>query len=300
MDALTSVLHTLRLRSSVYCRSELGAGWGLHFLPCRCPVFHVLYQGNGLLRLQEDASIWPLKERDVVLLPGGEEHVLLESSEARPFQNLQLDQWGECALMRWSERPTAVVLCGTFQFEQYEAASLLRQLPRVVHISRTTAGALSDVLTLMATEAESSRPGKHAVLRRLADTLFLQIVQHWVQARGIAQSGWLGALCDPLIGKALELIHNHPQTPWTIDALARAVNCSRSAFAARFTATVGEPPMRYVQRWRISLSARLLSEQPGATIGEIASYVGYASESSFCKAFKREMGITPNAYRMQP
>ncbi len=299
MDALTSVLHTLRLKSSLYCRSELGAGWGLHFLACRCAVFHVLYRGSGFLKITGESNLLPLQERDVLLLPGGEEHLLLESPDVQPFQNLELDRWGECVLMRWSEQPTAIVLCGTFQFERHEASSLLRQLPRVVRISRDAAGALNDVLTLMAAEAEADRPGKQAVLQRLADTLFIQIVQHWVQVQGVERSGWLGALHDSLIGRALEFIHTHPQRPWTIDALARAVNCSRSALAARFTAAVGEPPMRYLNRWRISLSARLLSERPDAAIGEIASQVGYASEAAFCKAFKREMGVAPGAYRMR-
>ncbi len=297
MDALTSVLHTLRLKGSLYCRSELGPRWGLHFLPCRDAVFHVLYRGNGFLGINGD--LVALQERDVVLLPGGEEHVLLESPAAQPFQNLDLDQWGECALMRWSEQPTAVVLCGTFQFERHEAFSLLKQMPRVVRVPHSAAGAINDVLTLMAAEAEADRPGKHAVLRRLADTLFVQIMQHWLEMVEGTQRGWLGALCDPLIGKALELIHTQPQQSWTIDTLARAVNCSRSAFAARFTQVVGEPPMRYLGRWRMVLSARWLAEQPDATIGQIASQVGYTSEAAFCKAFKREMGVTPGAYRRQ-
>lgn len=297
-DTLTQVLNLARLKSSVYCRSELGSPWGLHFAPRACAVFHVLYRGNGYFRLQGDPAVLPLREGDVLLLPGGEEHSLLETPDAPTFSNLELDQWGECALMRWSETPAAVALCGTFDFEFAETAAFLKRLPRVIHIPYQPKSALSATLEMMAREAEAMRPAKEAVLRRLADILFVQMIQRWVEMQGVAHSGWLGALHDPLIGKALNLIHTQPEHPWTVASLARAVACSRSAFAARFTALTGEPPMEYLTRWRMQMAARLLAQQADLRVNEAAARVGYRSEAAFSKAFKRVMGSAPRGYRM--
>ncbi len=297
MDALTHILDTLRLSSSVYCRSELGSPWGLHFAPRPCAVFHVLHRGNGYVQLAGDDELLPLGEGDVLLLPGGDEHILCETPNAPLFRNLELDQWGTCALMRWSDQPTAIVLCGTFAIERRDLLPLLQQMPQIVHIPHREAGAFASVLALMAAEAEAARPGKEAVLRRLADILFIQIIQRWVELQGVERCGWLGALHDPLIGKALSLIHSQPQQPWTVAALARAVACSRSAFAARFAALTGEGPIAYLTRWRMQLATRLMAEHPHARVSEIAEQVGYHSEAAFSKAFKRAMGVAPRKYR---
>lgn len=295
-DALTEILNAARLKSSVYCRSELGSPWGLHFAPRSCAVFHVLYQGSACFRMEAEESMLSIGQGDVLLLPGGEAHVLLETPDAPVFSNLELDQWGECALMRWSETPSAVVLCGTFDFEFAETAAFLKHLPRVMHIPYHPESTLNQTLTLMARESESARPAKEVVLRRLADILFVQIIQRWAELQGLDNSGWLGALHDPLIGKALNLIHAQPEHSWTVAGLARAAASSRSSFAARFTALTGEPPMEYLTRWRMQLAARLL-EQADARVSEVAVRVGYRSEAAFSRAFKRTFGVAPRQWR---
>jgi len=297
MDSLTYILNLARLKSSVYCRSELGSPWGLHFAPRSCAVFHVLHRGNGFFQVAGKAEWLPLHEGDLLLLPNGQEHAIVETPDTPPLRNLELDQWGECALMRWSDAPSAVLLCGTFDFEHVHAASLFQYLPDVIHIPYSAERPLNRVLELMADEAEAQRPAKEVVLRRLSDILFVQIVQHWVEMHGKQDSGWLGAFHDPLIGKALALMHSQPQHPWKVASLAHAIACSRSTFAARFTALVGEPPMEYLTRWRMQIAARLLTEEPSLYISDIAARVGYRSEAAFSKAFKRLMGVAPIAYR---
>lgn len=294
MDVLTDVLNTLHLRSSLYCRSELGAPWGLHFLPLPGAVFHVLQRGSGYLCLPDEARLYPLHEGEVVVLPRGEEHTLLDTPAAPIFRDLRLDQWGECALMRWSDEPTVTVLCGVFGFE-HRGHPLLELLPRVVHIPRATGRAFDSLLHLMAAEAEASRPGKVAALHRLADLLCIEFIRHWVEAHARG-AGWLGALRDRHIGQALALIHRHPARAWTVEALAGEVALSRSAFAARFTALVGEPPLRYLTRWRMRLAALWLKHETWG-MGEVARRAGYESDVAFSKAFKREVGVSPGAYR---
>jgi AraC-like DNA-binding protein len=296
VDVLTDVLSALRLRSSLYCRSELGAPWGLHFLPMTSAVFHVLYHGGGFLCLPGETTLRPLAEGDVVMLPRGEAHTLLSTPDAPLFRDLRLDQWGECALMRWSDQPTSVVLCGACEVEQQSGHPLLALLPRVIHIPQGESGPLAGILSLMASEAESTRPGKELVLRRLADILFIQILRHWVATQGATTRGWLAALRDEQIGQALGLIHHDPAHPWTVEALASAVALSRAAFAARFTRLVGEPPLHYLTGWRMRTAAQLLQEQR-LGVAEVAQRVGYGSEVAFSKAFKRIVGVAPGAYR---
>ncbi len=297
MDALTHILDLARLRSSVYCCSELGSPWGLHFAAHSCAVFHVLHCGNGFLKVVGKTEWVPLHEGDLLLLPHGQEHTLSETPDTTPLFNLEIDQWGECALMRWSDTPSAVLLCGTFDFEHVHSASLFQYLPNVIHIPYNAERPLNRVLELMAEEAKAQRPAKEVVLRRLSDILFVQIVQHWAEIHVQHDSGWLGAFHDPLIGKALTLIHSQSQHPWTVASLARSIACSRSTLAARFTMLVGEPPMAYLTRWRMQIAARMLKEDPSLRISDIATHVGYHSEAAFSKAFKRLMGVAPVVYR---
>lgn len=299
MDVLTDVLNSLRLKSSVYCRSELGAPWGLHFTPMSGAVFHVLQWGRGLLQVEGDNRWLPLATGDVVVLPRGEGHLIVDAPGSPIFRDLRLDQWGECAVMRWSESPSASLLCGTFEVEHDAQHPLLNVLPRILRIGGRNGqphAALAAVLNVMAAEAEAGQPGREIALRRLADVLFIQIIRHWIEAQGTEARGWLGALRDAAIGRALEAIHATPERAWTVESLAAEAAMSRSAFAARFTALVGEPPLQYLTRWRMRMAAGLL-KNARLGLAEVAQRVGYESEVAFSKAFKRELGIAPGAYR---
>jgi AraC-like DNA-binding protein len=134
------------------------------------------------------------------------------------------------------------------------------------------------------------------VITRLGDILVIQAIRSWIESDPAAQTGWLGALQDRQIGRAITLIHRDPARVWTVESLADELAMSRSAFAARFTELVGEPVMRYVARWRMHLALSALKEE-GATVGELADRLGYRSEAAFSRAFKRIIGISPGAAR---
>jgi AraC-like DNA-binding protein len=155
---------------------------------------------------------------------------------------------------------------------------------------------MESTLRLMAVEARQARPGGEAVMTRLADILVIQAIRSWLETDPAARKGWLGALRDRQIGPALTLIHRDPARPWTVAALARERAMSRSAFAARFTALVGEPAMQYVTRWRMQLAYSQLEEE-GATVAELARRFGYRSEAAFARAFKRVVGMPPGEVR---
>jgi AraC-like DNA-binding protein len=138
--------------------------------------------------------------------------------------------------------------------------------------------------------------GSETIITRLIDVMFVEAVRAWLKDQPEGSAGWLGALRDPPIGTALGLIHKAPEKQWTVPSLAAQVGMSRSPFAARFTALVGQAPMSYLKRWRLQLAARLLQNQ-ALSLSSIAEQVGYESAAAFSRVFKREFGVAPGQYR---
>jgi AraC-like DNA-binding protein len=182
------------------------------------------------------------------------------------------------------------------RFDNPAARDLIQILPSTIHAepSDPPLDWMQGALGLMAAEARELRPGGEAVITRLADILVIQAIRSWIETDPAAQRGWLGALRDPQIGRAIALIHRHPERAWTVASLAGEVAMSRSAFAARFSELVGEPVMQYVTRWRMQVAHEALRSE-GTTVAELAARLGYRSEAAFGRAFKREMGIPPGA-----
>ena len=151
-------------------------------------------------------------------------------------------------------------------------------------------------MTTIGSQARALRPGGEAVITRLGDILVIQAIRSWIEHDQGERTGWLGALRDPQIGRAIALIHTRPAHEWTVASLAAEVAMSRSTFAARFTQLVGEPAMRYVTRWRM-LHALDVLESSDATVAAVARSVGYDSEAAFSRAFTRIMGQPPSVAR---
>jgi AraC-like DNA-binding protein len=155
---------------------------------------------------------------------------------------------------------------------------------------------IQSMLRFMASEAKALRLGGETIITRLADILVIQAIRSWIEQDPAAQTGWLRALQDKQIGRVISLIHRDSARAWTVASLAAEVAMSRSAFAARFTELVGEPPMHYVARWRMHVALTWLKEE-GAALGELAIRLGYQSEAAFSRAFKRFIGVSPGAVR---
>lgn len=189
-----------------------------------------------------------------------------------------------------------VLLCGAFHLEQPNASPLLHCLPRVIHIPGEQGNmerGFADIVNFIAREAISPKSGSDVMLRRLTEMLFIQVIRLWIDQQ--AEGGWLAALRDQSISTALGLIHQYPERRWKVEELAEAVALSRSVFSVRFTRLVGEPPMKYLTRWRMHKAIRLLKNE--IKVEKIAEQLGYESEVAFRKAFKREIGIPPARYR---
>ena len=155
---------------------------------------------------------------------------------------------------------------------------------------------LADTLRFIAREAEGLRPGGETVITRLADILVIQMVRHWIETDDQAETGWVAALRDRHLGRALTALHRDPGADWTLASLAEAAALSRSAFAARFTEVVGEPAMQYATRWRLSL-ARAALREGDEPLGVVGERFGYRSEAAFCRAYKRTFGVSPGRDR---
>jgi AraC-like DNA-binding protein len=298
MDVLSDVLDTVRLEGRVFGAVELAPPWGLAAAPRDVFVFHVVVRGNAWLEVDGGEPV-PVGAGDVVLLARGLAHTLRDTptSPTEP-----LEQWirsGRFAVAPRGLPGTTHLLCGGFRFEDPRRDVLLAALPPVVHTHELASDVgpwLAHTVKLLAHEAGRDHPGGETVVGRLCEALFVYVIRSVLERMPDRDASWLRGLADPHVGRALRLLHAEPSAPWTVADLAAKVGMSRSAFAERFTAVVGESPMQYLVRWRIEKAAGLL--RAGETgLAEIAARVGYESDAAFSKAFKRSMGVAPGAYR---
>jgi AraC-like DNA-binding protein len=302
-DPLGEALHHLRMRGVFYSRCELAAPWGIE-LPAieDSLMFHVLISGTCWLEVGEAERLL-LQPGDLVLVPHGAGH-RLRSDVAAPtpglfelprdavserYEVIRVDGGGEPARL----------LCGTVYFDHPAARQLSALLPPLILVQGWRSAEsewIASTLRLMASEAQSPRPGGEEVITRLADILVIQAIRVWLEQESTATTGWLSALHDPQVGRALAMIHREPAEEWRVETLAAAVAMSRSAFAERFSRLVGEAPMQYVTRWRMYLALDALHDGR-ATVAEIALRLGYGSEAAFSRAFKRFTGTPPGVAR---
>jgi AraC-like DNA-binding protein len=189
-----------------------------------------------------------------------------------------------------------VLLAGSFAFEFSNAHLVLDSLPpfMLIPADNPSAAILRGTLEILDSEVRNGRMGASLVTRRLADVLLVQALRAYFAMHGNDSAGWIGALTDPRIGAALNLMHGDVAHPWTIEELARAVGMSRSGFALRFKNLVGLPPLDYLLRWRMQLARDSLRRE--VPVASIAARLGYTSESAFGNAFKRIYGRAPKRY----
>lgn len=304
MDALSYVLAANRVTGMVAMQLRARGDWGLASDGIHDAAFFVIAQGGCWLRVAGNPPV-QLVRGDVLLLPGGSAHGLTSSrnGRTRPAREVLAEHPpGEDGVVDLGGSGPAVHLIGgEFIFEHDRAHPVLSLLPPLMHIPGAPAagaGELSAVVHMLAAELAQPRPGSDTVVAHLADILFVHILRAWLAVQDTTGPSWLTALRDDQIGTVLARLHAHPGHPWTIDSLAAEVAMSRAAFARRFAHLVGEPPLAYLTRWRLSLAARWLrdTDEP---IAAVAGQVGYGSEYSFSRAFTRFQGQPPARYRRQ-
>jgi AraC-like DNA-binding protein len=190
------------------------------------------------------------------------------------------------------------IVCGYFACDTRPFNPLLESLPRMVcaPVSSTSWEWMSGLLDAAIQASSDEDAGREAMLAKLSELMFVEALRAHIEGLRPETRNWVAGLRDPEVGAALRVIHGRFGEPWTLERLAREVAMSRSSFADRFTGYVGIPPMTYLAQWRLQVAARLLQE--GSTsVGQAASAVGYQSEAAFHRAFKREVGVAPGAWR---
>jgi len=316
MDALSEVLKVLRLTSGIFLEAEFTAPWCIdsasgkedvhHLLPNaeQVSIYHLVTEGRCRARLPGEGTPLDLEAGDLVMFPHGDGHVLGSDVQLSPVPAWTLvgpsTEGGLARVCHGGGGQRTRFVCGFLACDQRLCRPLLGALPRMLRVSLGKEGPASAwiVTTLQrgASETHAPRPGAEAILGRLAELLFVEAIREYIRTLPASQQGWLAGLRDPFVGKALALLHREPARDWEVEGLAREVGLSRSALADRFVALIGEPPIQYLTRWRLALASQALASCNDA-VARVAERVGYDSEAAFNRAFKREFGLPPAAWR---
>jgi AraC-like DNA-binding protein/mannose-6-phosphate isomerase-like protein (cupin superfamily) len=303
VDPLGEALHFLHMDGVFYSRSELTAPWGMD-LPTMpdCLMFHVITSGRCLLEVDGVEPRW-LQPGDFALVPHGDGHQLLsesgvEATDLFAIPRVQMSERYEFMRHGNGGAPTNLI-CGAVRFDDPAAHHLTKLLPRLIFIEAWQSPHMEwiqSTLRLMASEAKELKPGGETIITRLADILIIQAIRSWMVEDPTAKTGWLGALQDEQIGRAILLIQRDPARAWTVASLATEVSMSRSAFAARFMELVGQSPMQYVIQWKMTTALNWIKAGK-IKLSELHSQLGYQSQAAFSRAFKRFFGFPPGAAR---
>ncbi|HTI71883.1 MAG TPA: AraC family transcriptional regulator [Candidatus Limnocylindria bacterium] len=314
MDALSDLLRVLRFSGGVFLESRFRAPWCVwsQIRPedCGQPAgaevvmigFHYILDGEMQFRVGKEAARTALPGQ-MILVPHNECHFLgsdvsLPALEARPLVRKANDQEMAQIDHGSGDRVLNHFVCGYLTMAA-PRHPVLEALPPVLLADvrgQSCADWAESSFRYAAREHATRRPGSQEILARLSELLFVEAVREHIERLPDDATGWLAALRDPALARALAALHVQPAHPWTTEGLASQACLSRSAFAERFSGKLGMPPMSYLTQWRMLLASRRLRES-SETIAQIASTVGYESESTFSRAFAREMGVAPGAWR---
>ncbi|MEO7547616.1 MAG: AraC family transcriptional regulator [Ramlibacter sp.] len=317
MDPLSDILKNVHLDGAVYINAEFTAPWCVQTSYGPQGVgerlagadhvahFHFLTEGSCRMRLADGAEVFDVTAGDLILFPHDDTHLLGSDLHLTPLQAASLLDPGsgtatELIQLRHGGRGAVTrFVCGYLACSRSACELLFSTLPRALRIpigDGAASALLRQLLQAGVRESSASRPGSQSMLAKLAELIFVEAMRRYSESLPPQGKGWLMGLRDPQIGRCLAVLHGTPRKAWTVEAMAREVGLSRSALAARFTALVGEPPIQYLTRWRLALAAQDLRAGKDA-IARVAQSSGYQSEAAFSRAFKREFGLPPAAWR---
>jgi len=299
IDPLTEILRGLRLDGVEYGRCQPSAPWSTYFPPSDAARFHFLAQGSAWI--QAPGGDWhELTPGDAVLLPRGDGHVMASAPGVRavPVYEYPRRNVGGIVEVDCSDGCSSNLLffaVMNFNLDRYHP--LLQLMPDFIRANdfERNEPSINLLLESMTREVELNRVGACGILARLADVLTATIIRSWVEHGCSVETGWLAALRNDEIGRVLAAVHLEPARHWTVGELAGIMGASRSSFAQKFLDIVGETPARYVGRTRMQQAHRWLQE--GQRVSMVARKLGYDSDASFSRAYKRIIGTPPSTHR---
>jgi AraC-like DNA-binding protein len=313
MDALSETLRVVHLVGAIFIQGRFTAPWcyqsphadaaAPYLEPSaeRVVIFHLITEGECFVELEGQAPLH-LGAGDAVLFPQGDAHRMASALDLPPAQGAHL----ATVLARRPRRlsyggggVTTRLICGYMACDARLAGLMLAGLPAVVRVNVRGSNAgdwLEASVRYALVEARSPRPGGDGVLSKLAEVLFIEVLRQYMNDQQEGQTGWLASLGDRIVGKALGALHARPAFAWTLEDLARESGTSRSVLAERFQHLVGSSPIAYLTQWRMLLAANQLRRST-APLSQIAEDVGYQTDTAFSRAFRREYGLPPGAWR---
>jgi AraC-like DNA-binding protein len=314
MDALSDVLRVVRLKGGVFLNAEFTAPWCIfsQIGPEACGallegsdhlvIYHYVVEGRLAAQIPNGKPV-EIEAGEVVIFPHNHDHLLGSHLDLPPVPAsdvVRASPGGGLRVMHHGGGGEQTrVVCGFLGCDRLDGNPLATALPPVLRFDTRQGSAaawIKSSLEFAAEEIAARRAGSETVLAKLSELLFVESLRCYVEGLSEEQTGWLAGLKDPFVSRALSLLHGRLAQEWTVDDLGREVGLSRSALADRFTRLIGEPPMRYLARWRIQVAAHQLriNDMP---LARIAEHVGYESEAAFSRAFKRNFGVPPAAWR---
>jgi AraC-like DNA-binding protein len=319
-DLLSDVLHAVRLTGALFFRVHVSAPWVMELpdgatLAAAVPSgaqnlvsYHIVTHGACWGGVQGGEPVF-LEAGDVLVFPRGDAYTMSTACGMRggPPHPEILAFMREMSAGRLpfvvheggADGEAMDLVCGFLGCDMRPFNPLVATLPRLIHLSRAFGAAddsLGRLIELTIAESQDKRPGSECIRLRLSELMFVEVVRRYLTTLDPEQKGWLAALRDPMVARALSLLHQRFADMWTLDTLAGEVGASRSTLAERFTHFVGRPPMQYLAHWRMQIAARLLEDRT-SKVASIALGVGYESEAAFSRAFKRIVRVSPAAWR---
>jgi AraC-like DNA-binding protein len=313
MDALSETLRVVRLVGAIFINGRFTAPWCYQSPSAdsaapllepgaeRVVIFHLITEGECYVELGHDPPL-RLIAGDAVIFPEGHAHRMSSQPGLPPAAGARLD----AVLSRRPRQlayggggPATRLVCGYLACDARLARMLLAGLPPLVRVNvrGSTAGIWLEASVRYAlAEARSPRPGGAGVLAKLAEVLFIEVLRSYMNEQDDGRTGWLAGVRDRIVGAVLHSLHKDPARAWTLDELARTAGTSRSVLAERFQHIVGSSPIQYLTQWRMLLASNLLCRS-NAPLATIAHDVGYQTDTAFSRAFRREFGAPPAAWR---
>jgi AraC-like DNA-binding protein len=313
MDVLSDVLRSIRLEGALFLNGDMHAPWcfkvpkGRDMAQLlkpgaqRLAICHLVLQGECWAQVEGGEPI-RVHSGEVIAVPHGDSHLLGSGlhQAAVDVAHVVNPRAPELERIRYGGNGERTVLvCSWFAYEGDAPNPVMANIPRLFTTplrSRPAGPWIEQSVNFVLTDAASRTPGSEMVAAKVAEVLFAEVLRGYIESMPANNPGWLAGLRDPHVSRCLALMHNEPARNWTVDALAQETHISRSVLADRFAELVGVPPMQYLTRWRMILAAGMLRKDQ-CNLARIAEGVGYESEAAFNRAFKREYGVPPGAWR---
>lgn len=310
MNVFNDIVDTLRVRGTLYFRTEFAAPWSV-LVPTYGNVarFHLVTGGHCWVRIDGVAEAIRIEEGDMIMIPRGSQHVLSDAPDRAPVEVdtvMQQSGFAGRGPLVYSANPlldqaaaASTLVCGHLEFDSGFRHPMLAGLPTYLLLKTRDTGNhlwIADTLRFIANEAHNEMQGADAVVNRLSEILYIQLARACLDS---ARDGlpFVAALKDAHLARALAALHADPGRDWTVEGLADVAGLSRARFAARFQQHVGRGPIAYLTEWRMTKAAQWLRESD-KPIKVIAAKLGYGSEQSFSRAFAQHFAHTPHRYRL--